>query len=177
MVEIYTDGSSKNNGKENNCGGAGLVAFIQGMEEKPDSRIDYIWSIQENNTTNNRMELIALLKALELTQSKYKEKECIIKSDSSYCVNTFNEWITNWRRNDWTKYNGAEIENIDLIKRLWEYKKIEWPNFYIQKIPGHSGLLGNELADLLATNQKDKFIKILEENDIILDKNMKFDSD
>lgn len=91
MIEIYTDGSSKNNGKENNCGGAGLVAFIQDTEEKPDSRIDYIWSIQENNTTNNRMELIALLKALELTQNKYKKKECVIKSDSSYCVNAFNE--------------------------------------------------------------------------------------
>lgn len=43
------------------------------------------------NTTNNRMELVALLYALDLTQTKYKTEKCIIKSDSAYCVNMFNE--------------------------------------------------------------------------------------
>ena len=42
------------------------------------------------NTTNNRMELAALLYALELTQTKYKDEQCVIKSDSAYCVNMFN---------------------------------------------------------------------------------------
>ena len=53
-------------------------------------RIDHIMSNQVINTTNNRMELTALLYALELTQTKYKDEQCVIKSDSAYCVNMFN---------------------------------------------------------------------------------------
>ena len=93
MVELYTDGSCCGNGKIDNCGGAGVVVLIEDKDSKADCRIDYIWSIEETNTTNNRMELVALLKALELTQTIYKNEKCIIKSDSAYCVNIFNEWI------------------------------------------------------------------------------------
>ena len=53
-------------------------------------RIDYIKNGKEINTTNNRMELTALLYALGLTQTKYKDEQCVIKSDSAYCVNMFN---------------------------------------------------------------------------------------
>ena len=100
MVEIYTDGSNRGNGQINNCGGAGVVVLIEDKKEKAGRRIDYIWSIEEKNTTNNRMELVALLKALELTQIIYKNEKCIIKSDSAYCVNMFNEWIYCWHKNN-----------------------------------------------------------------------------
>lgn len=137
--------------------------------------IDNIINNREINTTNNRMELTALLQALELTQTKYKKEKCIIKSDSAYCVNMFNDWIYNWNKNNWTRPKNQSIENLDLVKQIWEYCKLEWPNFVVEKIPGHSGLLGNEIADALATANKTKLHKIFKENDSFYGKVENFD--
>ena len=109
MIEIYVDGSAKNNGKENNCGGYGVAALIEDKAQKAGFRIDHIKSEQVINTTNNRMELSALLYALELTQTIYKKEKCIIKSDSAYCVNMFNDWIYNWQRNGWIRQKNQPI--------------------------------------------------------------------
>ena len=93
MIEIYVDGSAKNNGAKENCGGFGVAVLIKDKDLQPGSRIIYTYSEQVQNTTNNRMELSALLHALELTQNQYKQEKCVIKSDSAYCVNMFNNWI------------------------------------------------------------------------------------
>ena len=169
MIEIYTDGSAKVNGCKDNCGGFGVCAIIQDKESDIGSRIDYIYHKQVNNTTNNRMELQAIITALELTQTRYKNEQCIIKSDSAYCVNMINDWIYKWYNNNWTRAKNQPIENLDLVKQIWEYLKIEWSNFSIEKIKGHNGLLGNEIADLLATNQLDKLAEFFKKNDIIYD--------
>ena len=169
MVEIYVDGSSKDNGKKNNCGGFGVCAMILDKDSKTGSRIDYLYNKQINNTTNNRMEMTAILHALELTQTRYKQDKCTIKSDSAYCVNMFNDWIYQWNHNGWTRYKNQPIENLDLVKQIWEYCKLEWPNFTVEKVKGHNGLLGNEVADLLATNQLNKLADFLKNNDIIYD--------
>lgn len=148
MIEIYCDGSARNNGKENNCGGWGLAIF------KNETLINYFGE-QVENTTNNRMELIALLKALEISQ-KNKDEEVIIYSDSAYCVNIFNEWIWGWAAKNWIRANNKPIENLDLIKQLWKYRNIEWENFQIKKISGHTGIIGNEIADAVATQNENK---------------------
>jgi len=168
MIEIYIDGSCKNNGAKENCGGFGVVAITKDEDLQSDPRILYTYSEQFKNTTNNRMELSALLYALELTQNKYKQEKCIIKSDSAYCVNIFNNWIYNWNKNNWTRAKNQPIENLDLVKQIWEYCKIEWPNFIIEKVKGHDNLLGNEIADALATASAIKLDKILKENNIKL---------
>ena len=174
-VEIYTDGSAKNNGAKENCGGWGVVGLIEDQSCKSGFRIDYTISKQEENTTNNRMELTALIFALAATQTRYKNDKCIIKSDSAYCVNMFNDWIYNWQRNGWVRQKNQPIENLDLVKQIWEYCKLEWPNFTVEKVPGHSGLLGNELADALSTNNQTKIDKILKENDNFYEKVENFD--
>ncbi len=127
------------------------------------------------NTTNNRMELTALLYALKLTQTKYKNEQCVIKSDSAYCVNMFNNWIYNWNQNNWTRPKNQSIENLDLVKQIWEYCKLEWPNFVVEKVPGHSGLIGNELADGLSTNNHKKINEILKKYDKNYDEKDFFD--
>ena len=175
MIEIFTDGSAKANGTENNIGGYGVVALIEDKEAKSDFRIDHMKSEQVINTTNNRTELAALLYALELTQTIYQHKHCIIKSDSAYCVNMFNDWIFNWHKNNWTRAKNQQIENLDLVKQIWEYRKIEWSNFTVEKVSGHSGLLGNELADALATNDQAKIDKILKTNEKMYDKVINID--
>ena len=122
MIEIYTDGSSREGGK---CGGYGLCAIKHDISSNIDGRIDYIYTKQFNNVTNNQMELQAIIAALQLTQVQYKNEKCIIKSDSAYCVNMINDWIYKWRNNNWTRYKGQPIENLDLVKQIWEYLKIE----------------------------------------------------
>jgi ribonuclease HI len=166
MIEIYVDGSCCGNGKENNCGGAGVCVLISDQRYLSGFRIKYMWSHKETITTNNRMELTALLHALEQTQTVYKDELCIIKSDSAYCVNMYNQWIDNWHQQGWVRAGNKLIENLDLIKQIWEYKKISFPNFRVDKISGHSGILGNEIADALATGNKTKLDKIFIENDI-----------
>ena len=132
-------------------------------------------SQRQEDTTNNREELKALLYALDLTQTKYKNEKCVIKSDSAYCVNMFNEWIYNWHKNNWTRPKNQPIENLDLVKQIWEYCKLEWPNFTVEKVPGHSGLLGNTLADALATNNHKKIAEILKNNEYEYDISEFFD--
>ena len=154
MIKMYCDGSSKANGQANNTGGYGLVVF----------RDDIL--VQCIDTTNNREELKALIHALRLSQSTFKEEVCVIYSDSAYVVNMCNEWIRNWARNHWMNSKKVEVENIDLVKEIYNYIVLDFPNFQITKVPGHAGVLGNELADALATNNKAKFDKILSENDI-----------
>ena len=163
MIEIYTDGSSRENGKR---GGYGLCVIDSDTESDTNSSIDYIYTKQLKNVTNNQMELQAIIAALQLTQVRYKNKKCIIKSDSAYCVNMINDWIYKWHNNNWTRYKGQPIENLDLVKQIWEYLKIEWPNFTVEKVPGHSDVLGNIIADYLATNNLSKLLKILKENNV-----------
>ena len=113
------------------------------------------------------MELQAIITALELTQTRYKNEQCIIKSDSAYCVNMINDWIYQWNKNNWTRYKNQPIENLDLVKEIWEYLKLEWPNFTIEKVKGHNNILGNEVADFLAKNSLDKLAEFFKKNNII----------
>lgn len=158
MIEIYTDGSSRGNPGE---GGYGIISLI-------DNTIDYYYSEKNNNVTNNQMELKAIIHALKIINKKYRNEECIIYSDSAYCVNICNDWIFSWAKNNWQNSKKEEVKNIDLIKELYELLKIDFPNFIIKKCSGHSNIIGNELADAIATNNLTKFTKIIKENDLYL---------
>lgn len=120
-----------------------LLKAIVGYEEE-------IGEYNREHTTNNRMEIKGLIAALELATFRYKNDECIIYCDSAYCVNIFNSWINNWASNNWINSSKEQIKNLDLVKKLYEYKQIEFPNFKVVKIPGHRGEIGNELADAYA---------------------------
>jgi len=166
IINIYTDGAcSKNPGP----GGWACVVF-----NPIDKIVTDCYTQEEEETTNNRMEIEAILMALELAITKYKDKVCLIWSDSAYCVNMFNEWIVNWAKNNWTNSSKEVVKNFDLVQKLWIYKQIEFPNFSIAKISGHVGELGNELADAYATaarfpHDASKLVKIIKENGITLE--------
>ena len=128
--------------------------------------IEYSYSKQLANVTNNQMELQAILHAFKHIISKNPEEDFIIYCDSAYCVNICNDWIFTWAKNNWINSKKEEVKNIDLIKELYSYLKVDFPNFRIKKIPGHSDILGNELADALCSNNEAKFAKIKKENNI-----------
>lgn len=137
-VKIYTDGAcSGNPGK----GGWGAVLFYR--DEKREI------SGYEENTTNNKMELTAAIKALE----RLKEPcEVELYSDSAYLVNAFLEgWLTKWQMNGFKSSNKKPVQNVDLWQKLIELNnihKITWI-----KVKGHADNVYNNRCDALATGE------------------------
>jgi ribonuclease HI len=137
-VEIYTDGAcSGNPGK----GGWCAVLLYKGHEK--------VLSGFEDDTTNNRMELMAAIKGLEALKEKCRVK---LYSDSAYLVNAFLEgWLENWVKNGWTRGKGKEIKNLDLWQRLYsltQQHSVQWV-----KVKGHSDNEYNNRCDKLATGE------------------------
>lgn len=157
MIYIYTDGSSKGNPGP---GGFGVVVL------KNDT-IKYSYREQDENTTNNREELKAILHAFNLAQTVFKEEDCIICTDSSYCCNICNDWIFSWVKNNWKNSKKKTVENLDLVQQLYNYLTIDFFNCQVIRVSGHQGVLGNELADALATDNKVKFQKLVDKNNLL----------
>ena len=158
MVHIYTDGACRGNPGP---GGFGVVI----LEE--DNTLLYYYQEECENTTNNREELKAILHAFEFADRNFLKNETVlIHSDSAYCVNMLNDWIWNWAKNGWKNSKKKEIENIDLVKELYKYVSKEFFNCQVVKVSGHNGIVGNELADALATFNNDKFVKTIFEKGV-----------
>ena len=145
---IYTDGSCRKNGQVESSGGFGVVVVDN------NENIIKTYREDENPTTNNRMELKAILWAFFNYGIKpdddWEQEIPVVYSDSAYCVNTFNEWMWAWAKNGWRKSNKQIPENLDLITQYYEY----WNKGYrieLRKVKGHADNKWNNLADLLAT--------------------------
>ena len=93
MIEIYTDGSCRGNGKEHNEGGFGVVVLIPAEQYASGYYMDYGYQAKHIDTTNNRMEMEALIHAIDLATSKYPMEKCTIYCDSIYCVQMCRDWI------------------------------------------------------------------------------------
>lgn len=158
MIKIYTDGSSRGNPGP---GGSGVVAYNDVHNELLSCVMN-----QEMYITNNQGELKALLLALEMTEKEFADETCIIYSDSAYVVNMCTSWIHNWAVNGWMNSKKQQVENYDLVRAIYRHLTRPNKNFDIQKVPGHSGLIGNELADALASNNMLKFKSIIKQYNI-----------
>lgn len=148
---IYTDGSCLANGQAHNEGGFGVAVF-----DKDGETLLTAYSAREKNTTNNRMEIKAILYALKNYGKKVEDDDFIkdipiVYSDSNYCVQTFTNWMFGWQRRGWIKSDKKVPENLDLIKQYFDLYK-EGYRIDLRKVKGHAGEIGNELADQLATN-------------------------
>lgn len=133
-VEIYTDGACKGNP---GVGGWGAWLKYNGNEKSLYGG--------EENTTNNRMEMTAVIRALEALK---RPSEIKLYTDSSYVQKGMIEWMTGWKANNWRTANKKPVKNDDLWKqldRLSNLHQIEWI-----WVKGHAGNDGNERADQLA---------------------------
>ena len=134
MIKVYTDGACKGNPGQ---GGWGALIL-----ENDTTREIYGG---ESNTTNNRMELMAVIKALELLK---EQNDITVFTDSTYVQKGISEWIINWKRNGWKSSNKKSVKNKDLwveLDNLNDLMSVKW-----QWIKGHAGHSGNERADYLA---------------------------
>jgi len=133
---VFTDGSAVPNPGP---GGWGVVWVEQG-------RIRAERHGHEDATTNNRMELVALIEAYRLLPA---EVELELYSDSRLCVDTITKWAPGWERKGW-KRKGGPIKNLELVQELLRLHRAH-PRCSLAWIPAHSGKLWNEYADSLAT--------------------------
>jgi ribonuclease HI len=133
-VVIYTDGACRGNPGP---GGWGVVLSYKGANKELFGG--------EKATTNNRMELMAAIQALEALT-----KPCTVKlhTDSKYVLQGITEWLPNWKKRQWRTANNAPVKNEDLWRRLdiaGQIHTVEWI-----WVKGHAGNSGNEQADALA---------------------------
>ena len=150
---FYTDGACSGNPGP---GGYGVVCLA-------NKEILYSESYQTENTTNNRMELEAIIHVFELLEAEDKFDSVIIYSDSRYCVNMINTWIWGWAASAWTNSKGQEIKNLDLVKKIFGLIR-KHPEVEMVHIDGHRGNIGNELADALATGNIQKYKSLIKKN-------------
>lgn len=134
----YTDGACWPNP------GPGAWAFVVLEHDGVDWRMAEEGVGRSAETTNNRMEMMAVIEALEL----HGPRLGAIYSDSMLVVKTANEWRHSWRRKEWIKSDGAVVKNLDLVKRLDALLRshpvpLKW-------VKGHNGDVWNERADVLA---------------------------
>lgn len=136
-LEIYTDGACLGN-----PGPGGWAALII------DNNQERILSGNNEMTTNNRMELLAVIKALESVNHRL---EITIYTDSKYVINGITSWIKNWKSNDWKSSSKTPVKNIDLWKILDESSQKQ--NIKWVWVKGHSGNTYNDKVDEIARNQ------------------------
>lgn len=135
IVEIYTDGACSGNPGP---GGWGAVLRYGAVEKE--------LSGGENPTTNNRMEMMAVIAALE----SLKRPSCVrLTTDSQYVKNGLTAWISKWKKNGWKTADRKPVKNVDLWQRLDEAMRPHDIKFFW--VRGHNGHPENERADKLAT--------------------------
>jgi ribonuclease HI len=133
-VIIYTDGACRGNPGP---GGWGVILSYKG-------KIKELYGA-EKHTTNNRMELMAAIQALE---SLTKSCSVQLNSDSIYVLKGITDWMPNWKKRGWKTAAKTPVKNEDLWRRLdaaIAKHKVEW-----KWVKGHSGDTGNDRADMLA---------------------------
>ena len=142
-VEIYTDGACRGN-----PGPGGWGATLESGEHFREL------SGAEADTTNNRMELTAVIRALEALK---RRAVVTVHTDSEYVRRGITEWLPNWKARDWKTTDRKPVKNRDLWERLDELAvghDIDW-----RWVKGHSGVPGNERVDALATAAIDARLK------------------
>jgi ribonuclease HI len=141
VIEIYTDGACRGNPGP----GGWAVLLKQGEHEREISGAEAL-------TTNNRMELTAVIRALEALKRPVR---AILYTDSEYVRRGVREWLPQWKSRGWRTAARKPVRNKDLWERLDQLiaaHDIDW-----HWVPGHSGIVGNERVDRLANAAIDAF--------------------
>ena len=141
-VTLYTDGACSGNPGP---GGYGAVLIYEGREKEISGG--------EKSTTNNKMEMMAVIKGLEALKEPC---EVSVYSDSAYIVNAIEQgWIESWKKNGWRKADKKPVKNVDLWERLLEL--MEKHSVTFNKVKGHADDEYNNRCDRIAVREREKF--------------------
>ena len=156
-VTMYTDGEAR--GNPNGPGGYGTI--LQYVDSKGQVHTRE-YSAGYEKTTNNRMEMMAVIAGLEALN---RPCEVDVYSDSQYVVNAFNQhWIEGWKKRGWKRSGNKPVLNMDLWQRM--LKAMEPHQVRFHWVKGHAGHPENERCDFLATSAADG-------TDLLIDENLK----
>lgn len=164
-MNIFTDGACSNNGKSHAKAGVGI--YIEYTEECISENIQVIIKelLPELNGikhTNNVAELLAILKAINISEVPLKNgSEIFIYTDSMYCINSLTKWYKAWEKNNWNKADNKPVLNKEIIQEILKYLKV-FKNLKLKYTPAHKSKpndktkykewFGNNKADELAVN-------------------------
>ena len=152
LIDLYTDGACRGNP------GIGAYAFVILVKNiNGDIVLDTNNKKAFNDTTNNKMELSAVISGLEkINELNINSNKINIYTDSQYIVKAFNDhWIDNWIKNDFRRNKKDEVKNIDLWEKLlFLLDKYDYTFVWVK---GHSGNKYNELCDKLCNIEMDKY--------------------
>jgi ribonuclease HI len=142
QVEMFTDGACSGNPGP---GGWGAILRTKGTEKE--------LSGGEKDTTNNRMEMMAVIAGLEALQ-----RECSVKitTDSQYVMKGMMEWLPGWKKRNWMTAGRKPVKNVDLWQRMEKAAQghqVEW-----EWVRGHQGHVENERADQLAVAAREALV-------------------
>ena len=144
-IRIYTDGACS--GNPGPGGWAAVILFPQQKQEITGYEYD---------TTNNRMELKAVIEAIKVAKSANSNYKIDLYSDSSYVVNSVNQgWLKRWSMNGWVTTDGKSVKNQDLwmlLKRILD----KHGDIHFIRVKGHSSNEYNNLCDALARKEVNK---------------------
>jgi ribonuclease HI len=113
-----------------------------------DNRETYFQYGGDFDVTNNRMEALALWRALKSIEHNAQDEPVTIYSDSKLSVDTYNTYLVSWERNGWRKSDGKKPENLSIWKLIAARKK-RLPNVAVKWVKGHGSSVGNHRADEL----------------------------
>jgi ribonuclease HI len=139
---IFTDGSSRGNPGPGGWGAIIIFSKTSGNVIELGGR--------EEHTTNNRMEILAAINALEKVESNSAN---ILYTDSSYLINGITKWVQGWQKNNWKTKTKDDVLNKDLWQRLINVCENKTVDF--KYVGGHVGVSGNERCDIIATSFAD----------------------
>lgn len=143
-VEIFTDGACRGNPGP---GGWGAILRFEKNEQ-------YLHG-SEPHTTNNRMELLAVIKALNALSQSY---QILITTDSQYVHKGITQWLVSWKKRGWRTSDNKPVKNQDLwqtLEQALSHHQVSW-----HWVRGHNGHPENELADQLANKAIDELLMI-----------------
>jgi len=144
-LHVYTDGACRNNGSAKAAGGVGVFFGVNDPRnvseplDEPGIR-----------ATNNRAELTAMIRAVELTAGTPRERPVVLHTDSELLRNTVTTWLPKWKRTGWMTAKGSPVVNRDLLERLDATAVAAGRPLHVRHVPAHSGIFQNEAADRLA---------------------------
>lgn len=139
----YCDGSSIGNGKTHARAGWGVFFDDASLHHLNESR-----RLPGPLQTNNRAELMAIIRAIQLCPND--GRELVIMSDSRYSMDAVTKWLPGWKKRGWTTSTGGEVQNRDLIEELERELGQRYPHPKLEYVKGHAGIDGNEIVDRMA---------------------------
>ena len=148
-IIIFTDGSCINNGKRRDVSAGYGVFFGEGDPRN-------LAEPYRDRPTNNRAELFAIIKAIEIIEPQLKlGKKVIIYTDSEYSLKTYTVYAQKWKIKNWKKSDGSPVKNLELVKRGHELYSTYSKTLSLKKVKAHTGAsdpmsVGNDWADRLA---------------------------